>query len=361
MRYKRYICVVIGGALCSLLAIAFFNYEVDPANIFRNEVLVKTCGSWLLQGHDVAITQNYDERLLQKYLIEHDSQNYDVLILGSSRTMDIGMPLLSNRSVKNYSVSGASIEDDIALYYLYERLHEKPQKVIIGADAWLLNINNEQNRWKSLATEYDYGKGRMNGTEGKSSRISESVDYERYEQLISWLYLNESINKVIKKGWESGGGGYEVADNKDAVAANVQIKCSDGSIIRSAKILAADAEPKARQYISGNVYSLENYDALDIRLQMEVCEFISYLKAQGIEIVLYLTPYHPVVHSYFVQNEKYHNALEAETYFRNLAKEYDLRVVGSYNPERCGLSNADFLDGMHVRREAVERILRGKL
>ncbi len=354
MQYKRYDRFVLSGAFCVLLTIAVFNYWMDPGNIFGNDVLVKTCGKWLLEGHDVAITQNYDERLLQKYLIEHDTKNYEVLILGSSRTMDIGENLFPGRAVKNYSVSGASIEDDIALYFLYEQLHGKPQKVIIGADAWLLNANSGQSRWKSIFKEYAYGKGRMQ--KGEKIADSKSFEFEKYTQLLSWPYLKESIKFLRKGKMLKDEHGYCLADDKATVIKNAGIICSDGTHIPSIEAQARDAEPLARQYIAGDVYSLEKYDEVNAGLQSQIREFISYLKSQEIEIVLYLTPYHPIVYSYLLQNEKYHNAVEAEAFFRDVAEEKKLTVIGSYNPQRCGLSNADFLDGMHMRKAAVERI-----
>lgn len=359
MEYKRFSIYVLGGAICILVAVASFCYRVDPGNIFRN-VLVETCGEWLLKGHDVSITQNYDERLLQKYLIEYGTKNYDILVLGSSRTMDIGSNLFEQRSIQNYSVSGASIEDDIALYFLYERLHGKPKEAIIGGDAWLFNLNSGQGRWKSVAKEYEYGKRKLARKQEPIFRI-ESVDWEKYAQLISWPYFNESINKAKKGKLSNSDGGYRLADDRSVLAGNAQIKCSDGSIIRSVELLKTDSEPKARQYISGDVYSLEGYDELDVGLEKQFKLFVAYLKSQGIDIVLYLPPYHPIVYSYLAQNDKYQNALEAETFFRKVATEYGIKVVGSYDPEQCELSSADFLDGMHMRREAVERILRGKL
>ena len=359
MEYKRYDSFVVGSVICLLLFVASFTYRIDPGNIFRN-VLVETCGKWLLEEHDVAITQNYDERLLQKYLIEHDVKYYDVLVFGSSRTMDIGEGLLPQRTVKNYSVSGASIEDDIALYFLYERLHGKPQKVIIGGDAWLLNANSGQNRWKSLAKEYEYGKARMEKKDAPGVD-TKSIDLEKYEQLISWPYLNEAINKAKKEGGTNAQHGYCLADDKTMVDEKAGMICPDGTHIPSIEARARDAEPLARRYISKEVYSLEKYEVLDSALQASVKGFLTYLKTQNIDIILYLPPYHPIVYSHLLQNEKYYNAVKAEAFFRDVAKEYGFEVIGSYNPERCGLSNADFLDGMHMRREAVERILRGKV
>ena len=356
MKHRRYVGWVISGTIGLLIAVACFNYKIDPANIFRN-VFVETCGNWLLEGHNVAVTQNYDERLLQKYLIEHDSKRYDVLVLGSSRTMDIGSSLFPNYTFKNYSVSGASIEDDIALYFLYERMHGVPKKVLIGADAWLLNVNNGQERWKSVANEYEYGKNYML----ESNKFFFTIDVEKCMQLISWPYLNESIKKAKKDEVRNIDRGYCLADESATVATNAEIICPDGMHIHSADMQAKDAELLAMKYIAGNVYSLEKYDEINAELQAQVKMFISYLKSAKVEIVIYLTPYHPVVYSYLIQNEQYRNVMEAETFFREAAIEFGLKIAGSYNPERCGLSNEDFLDGMHMRQKAVAKLLQEKI
>lgn len=359
MQYKRYDYFVIGAAICFLLAVAGINYSVDPGNIFSKNVLVKTCGQWLLEGHTVAITKNYDERLLQKYLIENDDKGYEVAVFGSSRAMDIGANIFVHETVKNYSVSGASIEDDIALYFLYERLHGKPQKVVIGGDAWLLNANSGQSRWKSVAQEYEYGKGRIekNGTILGDGRF----DWGKYMQLISWPYLKESVRQAKKSWGENNKPEYYLADDKSRVALNAGIICPDGTHLPSAEAQAGDAEPLARKYISGNIYSLEKYEELDDDIQDRFRSFLTYLRGQNIDVVLYLPPYHPIVYSYLAQNEKYRNAVKAESFFRDVGAEYGLTIVGSYDPQRCGLSNADFLDGMHMRPEAVVRIIKGQL
>lgn len=352
MVMQRYVRCVLIMVACLLGFVATFNYQMDPGNIFGRSRLAETLGSWLLTGHKVAVVQNYDERLVQNYLIVHDSRSYDVLVLGSSRSMGIGQELFPNAVMKNYSVSGASLEDDVALYFLYERLHGKPRKIVLCADAWLLNRNNGQNRWKSLVEEYAYGKKRMTGQSIQAS----GDDLDKYKQLLSWAYFRASMEE-----WKTNRDGICLVDEKNAVLSNAGVVYPDGSHISSANEQAKDAESEARKYISDNVYSLENFDVLNEELRTELQTFLCYLKAQGVEVVLYLTPYHPIVYTYFVRTEKYWQVMAAEQYFKKCAEENGFSVVGSYNPGACGLSNADFLDGMHLRREAVYRILEGKL
>ena len=350
---KRYVACMLGLVACVLGLVAVFNYAVDPGNIFGKNPMIKTCGEWLLDGHDVAVTQNFDDRLFQKYLIEHDARAYEVVVLGSSRSMGIGKESFSGASLKNYGVSGASLEDDIALYYLYEQFHGKPKRIVICADSWLLNRNNNKIRWRTLAEEYVMGCSKLLG----QTVYTDVVDAERYKQLVSWSYFMEGV----KQARETLGDGYCLADDKAAIPSNADIICPDGSHIPSVKEQGNDAAAEARRYISGRVYGLEEFDVLDDDFQTQMKAFLGYLRLHEIEVVLFLPPYHPIVYSHFLENEKYQRVMDTERYFRECAVEYQCSVVGAYDPKKCGVSNDDFLDGMHLRREAMHRMLHEKL
>ena len=61
----------------------------------------------------------------------------------------IGEPIL------NLSVSGASIEDDIAIS-LEAVTKVGAKNVFLAADPWLLNIHDKQIRYKSIISLYEY-------------------------------------------------------------------------------------------------------------------------------------------------------------------------------------------------------------
>jgi len=91
------VCLIIG-----------FNYFVDPANIFRSEKYCQAVVSLLLKGKNVANITNYDERLLQKEYINSLTQRRDIVVLGSSRVMQISASLFPRHSFLNNGVSGRS-------------------------------------------------------------------------------------------------------------------------------------------------------------------------------------------------------------------------------------------------------------
>jgi hypothetical protein len=97
-------------------------------------------------------SSNMDERQFIKFRIQFESLNPNAIVLGSSRIMQIG-ELNYNNKIINLGVSGASIEDDIAIADIATKKF-KPSTIFIGLDPWLFNSQSGQERWKSLSYEY---------------------------------------------------------------------------------------------------------------------------------------------------------------------------------------------------------------
>jgi hypothetical protein len=49
-------------------------------------------------------------------------------------------------------------------------------------------------------------------------------------------------------------------------------------------------------------------------------------------------------------------SVETERVMRSLAAKYNLRALGSLDPRRLGVTEADYIDDVHLRREALDRI-----
>ena len=44
---------------------------------------------------------------------------------------------------------------------------------------------------------------------------------------------------------------------------------------------------------------------------------------------------------------------EIEAYAREVADEYDIKLTGSYNPYKVGISDADFWDARHIQHDKL--------
>jgi hypothetical protein len=51
-------------------------------------------------------------------------------------------------------------------------------------------------------------------------------------------------------------------------------------------------------------------------------------------------------------------SIETEAFIRSLAAKYKIRALGSLDPRRVGVQEADYIDDVHLRRDAIDRLFR---
>ena len=136
------------------LIMIILNCLIDNANILSGGIEEKAANI-ILKGKNIANLIIYDERLFQKKIIQ-GGRNADLIILGSSRSMQMGSQNFSEElKVYNYSVSSAVLQDFFAIYHLLESSKNIPKTIIIGVDPWILikKIIGEI-RWASINLDY---------------------------------------------------------------------------------------------------------------------------------------------------------------------------------------------------------------
>ena len=85
-------------------------------------------------------------------------------------------------------------------------------------------------------------------------------------------------------------------------------------------------------------------------------DFVSYLKLNKVDVILFLPPYNPIAYDLLIENNKYKHILIAEKYLIDFAKLNDVDLKGSYNPHKYNLTNEDFFDGVHGRDQVLKEI-----
>lgn len=350
---KRYVCLCVGIVVLVISCIAGFNYWQDPADIFAGEHRYMALARKAHDGKTLLIASSYNERLYRKCFIATARKGYDTVVLGSSRVMTIGEDCLSNAgTLINLGVSGGVLEDDMALWYCYqENMKEKPKKIIIGIDPWLLNRANGETRWKKhLTKEYVLAAKEL----GFSRKVNS--DKVGYAQLLSKKYTQESWRK-----WRNNIQPLEVMIKPENSDEKKSITFSDGSWEYGRAVYKEDSDDAARKYIAGKVYHIEDYNTLDSQLEMEFAAFVHSLQQQGIKVIFYFPPYHPIVYEYLCQTEKYGCVFQAEHWFREFAKENSIEMIGSYNPTEMGFDGTAFFDGMHLKRFVLKDYIKKEL
>jgi hypothetical protein len=349
---KKLIIKIIQFGIPILILIISVNYFGDAANLFSGSNSYEyKIADILASGKFATNISNYDERILQREIVDRMNKKPDVLVLGSSRSLLIKQDLFPKRlSIHNSSVSGASIEDLIAIYQMYKDRNIIPSKVIIGFDPWIFNKNNGQNRWKSIEKQYNSFFSR----DLKNIKSYNYVNFEKYKQLLSISYFQNSLKLIpsVLQG-KSLPVSTNIAENETAT------KLLDGTVkyghnfrLSTTKIVNA----RVSQYMSSTpIYSLGKYTELSEKLIKLFISLVEDMKNQGIEIIFFLAPYHPIVYEEIKNN--YKMVLESNEFIKRYAKQELILLAGSFNPHEVLLDETYFYDGMHCTEEGTKKIL----
>jgi hypothetical protein len=340
------------------LVVVGVNYFGDAANLFSDSYESKVAEE-IVNGNNVTNILNCDERVLQRLIINKLDYCPDIVVIGSSRIMEIRQSMFKESSLMNNGVSGATIEDLLALIELYETKNCLPKRIIMGLDPWTLNKNNEQVRWRALESEYLANLKRLKIDDNPIFNISFQEGIKnviksqiKYYQLVSPSYFKISLKMLLFQNKSV----FLTKNNFN----DTFTRLSDGSVSYGLEYRSkndAEVNKKVSQFIRGNLYSIQNFTELEKGIQLQLESLIIHLKSRNVEIEFFLAPYHPDVYK-IVEKEPYLMVLESEKFFLFLAKQHQIKVFGSFDPQPFSLSKSFFYDGMHCDSNAINLLLK---
>jgi len=283
--------------------------------------------------------QNIDERKFTKFRIAIENDKADVIVMGSSRLMQLGSKSFG-KSTLNLSVSGASVEDLVA--FIPESINKfKPSVVYIGADPWIFNKNSKQDRWTSVKDMYEFWKKKIN------EKNSESTFFQNYPNIITNENRFTSIyNKLNLNNEEING---EVG--------NISKKSRDGLCIYDKNYSSKSQEIIRRGFLNNLSYAMNDFK-FDSNARDLYINLIKYLKKKKIEVIIVLSPYHPEL--FKLMKIKKSKIPEIENDFIEIAHYLNVKIVGSYDISKIGknIDNNNFYDGMHPKDSLMALIVK---
>ncbi|MEI7998055.1 MAG: hypothetical protein WCH62_00905 [Candidatus Omnitrophota bacterium] len=329
--------------------ITLTNYFVDPACLYRGEGYEKNIAKILTSGHNIANAVDFDERVVQKCYINDVNARPDILILGSSRSLQIGTVFFSGKSVVNSSVTEALIPDYLGILQNYDSRGILPKTLILEASPWLLNAYNSRQRYHSIDQDIKLMSQKLGiGTKWIGTSIP-----PQYLNLFSLSYFQSAVTKGINQARGIETRGFLATDEKTA---DYFIKLKDGSLSWPKQMLVPQTQEHIRR-AAAQMLS-ENKKAYDFQIDLKrkyiLDKLIGYLQEKGVEVVIFLPPYPQATYKQFLLNPRMKSSLEAEQCFRSLAAKNHVKVIGAYEPSVYGFNDTDFLDGIHARVEALK-------
>lgn len=287
-------------------------------------------------SHSSAIyASNMNDRDFIKHRIHYESPNFDAIVLGSSRVMQIGQINYLGK-VLNLAVSGASVEDDIAIGDMAIKKFN-PKTILIAADPWLFNSQSGQNRWKSLYMDYALALNTLGlnfipitGTENHQPIVY---------KFLRDIYLHVNTQTLISEN--------DNPESRDKIR-------RDGSRVYNTIDAKKSQEEIVAEFDRLLGYAMTNY----MHSPEAQSNFSRFLRenAKKHKIVLILSPYHPIL--YERMKSQHTIFLDIESQFKIFAKKNGIKIIGSYDPALVGCIASEFFDGMHPRDECMGKIIK---
>ncbi len=348
---KNQIYVVMKPALFLLpllLFIGWVNWYVDSYALLR--VTYDDIAAQMAAGKNVEGLEDsdYNDRNLLAARIKGMEEPPQVMVLGSSRVYTFDHTMFGTDSFYNAGVSEATIYDLLAVSGIMRRQDKMPETVVIGVDAFLFNKSHDNEKWKELEGYADYMSLTLDGKlspelmqphkdTGRVLSKALSLDYFRYN--VTLLPDRKRFAVSYTDEWVTEG----------------YLKHSDGSVSYQRELRevnSADVEEMTRQSVEEHVvYRMTDYAEIDEGHFSRLSELIDYLQGAGVEVILYLPPYSPMMYNYIESEEAFQITLDVEKMVKNLAVEKGIALYGSYNPAGCGLEMTDLYDVYHVKTE----------
>jgi len=352
MRTGPVIIAFVLGLAASLSLIAIVNRAVDPARLFGDGERENAAAAALADGQHLVGAVNLDIRLLQRYLTFKAHRSPSVLVLGSSRSWEIGRNIFAQGYLLNQSVPAADIEDLKGLLGGWQRRASVPAVVVLGIDPWMFN--------QARAT----GLGYVKPSFAYDNDISDSagdkpLTWRGIRALFSLRYFVDSFHTWWSRKGAQGAITFSLAEDDRS---NAPVFRPDGTYKHSRKVRerpAVEINAAAKRVGRGKAFwGLENFSVLDSAVKIEFEELLDKLRTMAADTVLFLPPYHPAAYQTITERDKYRIVLEVERYLRLVAHRRSLKIVGSYDPARMRCIEAEFVDHHHPRRSCVERAFR---
>lgn len=356
-----------------VLIVPLVNYNIDPSRLYhtgREDSLELNAVDILLNGQNAAHLSNCNERLLKREFLRRTEEQYETVVLGSSRGAMITGEMLGEESFYNLSLAGASLEDILGIYGYMLMNGQSPERVVISIDPWLANDNfTDPRSWNAYGDGYLYVVNELLG--GNDTRVYEpyglfdpesdgstfwELDGATKLNLFSIPYFQNCLRELVTGNYAI----YSEVVPTDEAEGETGIMHTDGSFSYPAAYRnAPDYEiiNKVQLSFPESVLGMEDYTVLKGEKYALLEQFIALLTSQGVEIQFILQPISPLIIDHMQTEPRYANFFLTEEMYYELAAQYDIDVVGTFDPYEMMLSFGSFYDGYHMRPRFITPLI----
>jgi hypothetical protein len=346
-----------GVLLCAIAALPVaFSAWIDPARLVAPRTAEREIARVLASGTAVTDYANYDERAIEKHLAPLRRVRPQVLVLGSSRMQMLrgpGGPGVrgSATAFVNVAVSGATLDDVLGTYGLYDAADRRPRRILLGIDPWMESEPGDG--WRALAAERAMVMRRA-GIPSSPRRDLLAAWSRAVRRLATPEYFRLSVYSLLRHGpggirWRATGQEQNAEKTKLPDGSVVWHRRSEEQIRRAIAWFASSEVARDPRFHDLGRRAPGRDGALE--------RFVRHLRSEGVDVTVVLVPFAAEV--YDASRRMSGDSLAAvERELRAMSARAGVRIVGSYDPRAAGVTADDFFDADHLRPEPLARIVR---
>jgi len=290
----------------------------------------------LVSGKSIWVRTNMSD--LKAVWIEHSHMRPEVIVLGSSRALQISGDWFGSRRVLNAALLGGDFVDAVALFEACLETGKTPKLVLLELNPTLVFADKTAFS-AALAGYFEHAMLRYKVFPPLFFTGPLKLDGLRWDPR---LFSNRAVWRVADR-YEPGGAvlqpdGTSAWDASESHATPDEV---DRSVIAAMHTL----DFHFQQWRETSRPGWFNRRILQA--------FLDDLHARGIRVVVLLVPVHPAAFDYYRQQGGYD-----ESWIRDEMAGRGIAVVGSYSPAAVKATREDFFDDVHVHASALHRLLR---
>jgi hypothetical protein len=358
-------------------AMIWINWTVDPVMLFDHHFEDQSRHPYvgiitrdLLAGKPHWAAAPYSERLFDQIMFRNHP-SIDVLVLGSSIAKPIHREMFPRQSFFNAAVLGGRLVEMVSLWEMARGAGVHPKRVLLQVDARIIG----QQQWPASAEWspiFEAARRRLYGDDfppDPSASLTSFVDprvsgelasgfanakgpLHPYDTLVSPRYLQLCVLFLARK-WSSRGS-YPVL----FVQEDQHLLYPDGSVqwcsywsrrtIRDFHMLIKNSQNViiAAEWMRPNKSQCRLFEAL-----------VADIQKSGAQVDFVLLPTNPYFYDQAATEYRAASrtlpSTETEDYLCGLASRRRIRVIGSLDPHKAGVVEENFVDCLHLRREAI--------
>lgn len=338
-----------------LFVLVFTNVYIDPANIYHD--YSKEIAESVLSGKPTHFgSSNADGRKIKHNFIMKMPDKTECIAVGPSLVMGVRSETVGTDSFYNLGMSGADFYDILAQFGLMEAYGKSADRVVFCVDSYffddtLFSTFDGHKKYKIYA-DYMISILYKQEPEKPQEKISNAEKEIQIRQLFSITYFQAAFHQIqTLNSYKINRERWGIVD-KDYTDAYYMADASFVYPMSFQKRGVKDVREDCEEYDIEFQFSKGKYAS---EYCMEVFEkLVEYLLDKGIEVDLYLCPVAPSLWDRIEAEKMDYPILgQLEEYTNNIAKKYDLKITGSYNPYNLGMQDKDFYDSRHVRHELL--------